>query len=163
MSSVWGMIFQWGSTIKVSIELPVATRHRRDMTENLLKATLNPNKQQQQTLRNASCSFVHSSASVLEWTPAVKFITRKHKSYSVLIAIHILQIMSTNTKGMLMSRSMTKPTKWPVRPVITQISLSIRILLVLLCGGSYDLELWPWSLSWQECLSTYFYWLAVTV
>ena len=33
----------WGSTIKVSIELPVATRHRHDMTEKLLKATLNPN------------------------------------------------------------------------------------------------------------------------
>ena len=29
-------------------QLPVATRHRREMTENLLKATLNPNKQQQQ-------------------------------------------------------------------------------------------------------------------
>ena len=26
-------IFQWGSTIKVSIDLPVATIHRRDMTE----------------------------------------------------------------------------------------------------------------------------------
>ena len=36
-------------TIKVSIELPVATRRRRDMTEKLLKVTLNPNKQQQQT------------------------------------------------------------------------------------------------------------------
>ena len=46
MSSVWGMIFQWGSTIKVSIELAVATRHHRDMTEKLLKAMLNPNKQQ---------------------------------------------------------------------------------------------------------------------
>ena len=43
MSSVWDMILQWGSTIKVSIELPVATRHRRDMTEKLLKATFNPN------------------------------------------------------------------------------------------------------------------------
>ena len=31
----------------MSIELPVATRHRCDMTEKLLKATLNPNKQQQ--------------------------------------------------------------------------------------------------------------------
>ena len=50
MSSVWGMILQWGSTIKVSLELPVATRHRRDMTEKLLKATLNTNKQQQQYL-----------------------------------------------------------------------------------------------------------------
>ena len=48
MSSVWGMILHWGSTIEVSIELPVATRHRRDMTEKLLKATLNPNEQQQQ-------------------------------------------------------------------------------------------------------------------
>ena len=27
----------------MSIELPVATRHRRDMTGKLLKATLNPN------------------------------------------------------------------------------------------------------------------------
>ena len=34
---------QWGSTIKVSIELPVATKHRRDMTEKMLKATLNTN------------------------------------------------------------------------------------------------------------------------
>ena len=34
--------------MKVSIELPVATRHRRDMTEKMLKATLNLNKQQQQ-------------------------------------------------------------------------------------------------------------------
>ena len=39
MSSVWDMILQWGSTIKVSIELPVATRHCRDMTEKLLKAS----------------------------------------------------------------------------------------------------------------------------
>ena len=46
MSSIWGMILQWGSTMKVSIELPVATRHRRDMTDKLLKAMLNPNKQQ---------------------------------------------------------------------------------------------------------------------
>ena len=29
----------------MSIELPAATRHLRDMTEKLLKATLNPNKQ----------------------------------------------------------------------------------------------------------------------
>ena len=45
MSSVWGMALQCRNTIKVSI---FATRHRRDMTEKLLKATLNPNKQQQQ-------------------------------------------------------------------------------------------------------------------
>ena len=30
----------------MSIEFPVATRHCRDMTEKLLKAMLNPNKQQ---------------------------------------------------------------------------------------------------------------------
>ena len=40
---VWGMLLQWRSTIKVSTELPVTTRHPRDMTETLLKATLNPN------------------------------------------------------------------------------------------------------------------------
>ena len=43
MWSVWDMILQWGSTVKVSIEIPVATRHRRDITEKLLKATLNLN------------------------------------------------------------------------------------------------------------------------
>ena len=36
-------ILQWGSTINVSTGLAVATRHRRDMTEKLLKATLNQN------------------------------------------------------------------------------------------------------------------------
>ena len=40
---VWDMILQWGSTNKVSIELPATTRHRSDMTEKLLKAMLNPN------------------------------------------------------------------------------------------------------------------------
>ena len=42
--SVWGVIFQWGSTLKVSIELPATSRHRHDMTERLLKATLSPNQ-----------------------------------------------------------------------------------------------------------------------
>ena len=43
MPSVWDMILQCGSTIKVSIELPITTRHSRDMTEKLLKAMFNPN------------------------------------------------------------------------------------------------------------------------
>ena len=42
--SVWGMIFQWGSTLKVSIELHVTSRHYRDMTERLLKVMLSPNQ-----------------------------------------------------------------------------------------------------------------------
>ena len=42
--SVWGVIFQWGSTLKLSIELPATCRHRRDITERLLKATLSPNQ-----------------------------------------------------------------------------------------------------------------------
>ena len=33
--SVWDLIPQLGSTIKVSTELPVTTRHRRDMTDNV--------------------------------------------------------------------------------------------------------------------------------
>ena len=48
VSSVWGMILQCCSTIKVSIELPVTTRYRRDMTEKLVKATFILNKQHQQ-------------------------------------------------------------------------------------------------------------------
>ena len=39
-------------------ELPVATRHRRDMTEKLLQATLNPNKQQHNYNRDKSISHV---------------------------------------------------------------------------------------------------------
>ena len=34
--------------MKVSVELPVASRHPRDTTEILLKVTLSANKQQQQ-------------------------------------------------------------------------------------------------------------------
>ena len=57
MSSVWGMILHWGSTIKVSIQLPVATRHCHDhMTETLLKAMLNPKKQQQQINPKFTCA-----------------------------------------------------------------------------------------------------------
>ena len=41
MSSVWSMIFQSGSTIKAIVDLPPAARHRRDMTEKLLKVMLN--------------------------------------------------------------------------------------------------------------------------
>ena len=37
MSCVWCMILQWGKTIKANAELPVATRPRRDMTENCWK------------------------------------------------------------------------------------------------------------------------------
>ena len=44
MSSVWGMILQRGST-KTWALFPVATKNRRDMTEQLLKATFNKNKQ----------------------------------------------------------------------------------------------------------------------
>ena len=48
MSGVWGMILQCGSTIKVRMGIPVSTRHRRDTTEILLKATINPSKQRRQ-------------------------------------------------------------------------------------------------------------------
>ena len=71
MLSVWDMILQWGSTIKVSIELPVTTRHRRDMTEKLLKATLNPNTHTH-TL-NYEIGFAKTKRSALgiePWSPA---------------------------------------------------------------------------------------------
>ena len=48
MSSVGGMILQWGSTKKVSTEFLVATRHRCDMTEKILKTMWNPNKTNKQ-------------------------------------------------------------------------------------------------------------------
>ena len=42
MSSVWGMIFQLGSTVKVSVELHVATRHHR--VESDVKPEQQPQK-----------------------------------------------------------------------------------------------------------------------
>ena len=44
--------------MKVNIEFPIATRHRRDMTEKFLKATLNPNKQQQLNMVKQSDSTI---------------------------------------------------------------------------------------------------------
>ena len=52
MLSVWDMVLQRGSTIQVSTEFLVATRLRRDMTKNMLKSALNPNKQEQRHLFN---------------------------------------------------------------------------------------------------------------
>ena len=60
--------------IKVSIELLVATRHSCDMTEKLLKAALNPNKQQQQQslchtdpLSKIWCSYKEKPSSKITW------------------------------------------------------------------------------------------------
>ena len=43
-------MFQWGSTLKVHIEFPATSRHRRDMTERLLKATLSPTQTNKSTV-----------------------------------------------------------------------------------------------------------------
>ena len=50
--SVSGVIFQWGSTLKVSIELPATSRHCHDTTERLLKGTLSPNQTNKQMCYN---------------------------------------------------------------------------------------------------------------
>ena len=55
MLSIWGVILQWGSTIKVSIELPIAARHYCDMTEKLLEAMLNQNNQPTKSLNKIGC------------------------------------------------------------------------------------------------------------
>ena len=58
MSSVWGMILQWGSTIKVSIELPVATRHCRDW--KIVESSVKP---EQMTTR----SDIHMTWAYVSW------------------------------------------------------------------------------------------------
>ena len=62
--------------MKVSMELPVITRHRRDMTEKMLKVTLNPNKQQQQP----SC----------KWSVKVKLAFLECMTQNVLRTLAIL-------------------------------------------------------------------------
>ena len=48
--------------MKMSIELPVATRHRRDMPAKLLKTTFNQNKQ-------TNCFNVRNSCQSYPWKP----------------------------------------------------------------------------------------------
>ena len=99
MSSVWGMILQWGSTIKVSIELPVATRHRRDMIEELLKATLNQNKQQKLRI--------------------IMVIT------DICVLYFMILLLLTFSCSMWSELPHDKSNKMTVRPVKTQVSLKI--------------------------------------
>ena len=61
MWSVWSMILKWRNTIKMSIELPVTTRHRRDMKEKLLKAMLNQNKQQHKVFAHYTGRLRHTN------------------------------------------------------------------------------------------------------
>ena len=64
------------STLKVSIELPVATRHRHDMTEKLLKATLNPNNNKAIRIDSTGCS----------WAPSSEFVSSSIPSWQILPA-----------------------------------------------------------------------------
>ena len=60
MSFVWGVIFQWGSTLKVSIELTSTSRHCCDMTERLLKWCKTQIKQTNSSLPCFSYNFNQS-------------------------------------------------------------------------------------------------------
>ena len=89
---------------------PVASRHRRDMAEKLLKATLNPNKQQHGTCKQ----ICKANMSQPMW-----------KEYLPVSSVHSCQSLhSWHTH--YMSHVMRKPTKWHVLPAKTQISLGIR-------------------------------------
>ena len=52
-----GLMRQWGSTLKVSNEVPAIFRHICHLTEKLFRATLKPNKTNKQTL-NGGCLFI---------------------------------------------------------------------------------------------------------
>ena len=84
------MILQRGSTIKVSIELPVATRHRRDMTEILLKATLNPNSHTQLILPQNFFIYFYQSQIFI----SALFVNKNLLSYSGLFFSKLQQKFS---------------------------------------------------------------------
>ena len=74
----------------MSTALPVATRHHRDMIEKLLKATLNPNKQQ------------HDSQIMMKKTQGNKYI----KDGNLMIIktkknVCVFQVSALNKLGML--------------------------------------------------------------
>ena len=144
-SSVGGIILQWSSTSKMSIELIVTTRHCRDMTEKLLKVTLNQNKLAIFTLLICSLyPFLHrSDIHNRQWRQC----TVKKVKKSIFLRFRISSIYTksltwpygqqrlhpcgVHQNALLdlhayLSNFMTKPAKWHLPPVKTQISLGIR-------------------------------------
>ena len=63
MSSFWGMVLQWGSTIRVSIELPSQPHHDWKIVESDVKP------EQTTTTKYQHCSSVMASFFILEFLP----------------------------------------------------------------------------------------------
>ena len=134
MSSVWDMILQWGSAIKVSIELPVATRHDRDMNEKLVKAVLNPNKQQQQhnNLILQTLLFSDRELKKAKKQQQQQLDSQKEEDEEDKVPWLAEEEQRRSKKPereekvMQKGHLMTKPTKW-LCPAKTQISLGIHL------------------------------------
>ena len=77
----------------MSIELPVTTKHRRDMTEKLLKATLNPNKQQQQPLDRRDSSSGRASASCAVGQDACRIDTWPRHTKDVIKMVPVVALL----------------------------------------------------------------------
>ena len=89
MPCVWGMIFQWAATLKMSTELPATSRHCLDVTENLLKEMLNPIKQKQNKVDIWHTSFL-----------ARNFIgpdKKKFQNMGIALITHIMQLLEANS------------------------------------------------------------------
>ena len=90
MPSVWDMTLQWGSTMKVSIELPAATRHRCDVTENLLKAMVTPNTHTHtHTHTNAHTQFLFFHKFDIRYFKSRRWKTRLIKNVYVLLSVYM--------------------------------------------------------------------------
>ena len=102
--SVLGMILQWGSTLKVSIELPATSRHhrRRDMTERLLKATLSPNQTNKLIHRHIRKQMQYTSQALTS-----KKRANGHSASTTLlntrVDLHYLLLIEYSLTSMLMS------------------------------------------------------------
>ena len=99
MSSVWSMILQWGSTIKMSTELPVATRHRCGMTEKILENDVKPKETTRTKKWSLSIQFIRNLTKSWSWRLVYTGCIRTHEAgwsvYTFLKKIILFNFLKT--------------------------------------------------------------------
>ena len=126
-SELWGRARSSRPSVRIMcIEHPVATRHHRDMTEKLLKVTLNPNKQQQFT-----CDKYISHMYMYVYYEKLRIWSRPMSNGPNLIPYQILSVHS-HEQAPLWSSLRSGPNFWYSRD--NDFSSITVLLKALHCG-----------------------------
>ena len=127
MSTVWGTILQGGSTIKESIDLPVTTRHCCHMTEILLKATVNLNKQQQHITRPNSTLLCEYDGK--PFSPSDSTLNNKYTEHLT----KLIACCAILAKEKLSLFEISLPEKMVVKNALCKICLSLHCVKIGCC------------------------------